>query len=117
MSDLNNPFDGVVDGVYGGNGIGDWDWALIGMGVLVVLVLIVIWRFSNFRKDRVCVSTNLGEYWPSGYYTFVPPLPGQKYLPRLSQFLPAGATSESVVAARYPWMVNDRTLSAVAAGN
>lgn len=87
-------------------------WGLIITVVLIVLVLIVIWRFSNFRENRICISTDLADYWPD-HLKGVPRLPGQDYLPALGDFLPA----ENMVTPKQPWLVNDNMLSAVASGN
>lgn len=100
-----NPIFGAAEG-----GI---PWGTIVIGLLIVLVLIVIWRFSSFRENRVCISTDLADYWPSDYIGGVPRLPGQDYLPALGDFIPV----ETVVAGRQPWMVNANLLSSVAAGN
>lgn len=116
-----NAMDGAAAGsvfaptgpVSGGADASSIPWGTIGMALIIILVIIVIWRFSNFRQDRVCISTDLSEYWPSGYISGVPRLPGQDYLPRLSGFLPA----ESVVAARDKWTVNSNLLSSVLMGN
>lgn len=79
-------YDGGYDSAVFGGGETSW-MGVIGWGLLLVIVLIVIWRFSEFRKDRVCVSTDLRDYWPTGYFG-LPALPGNDYLPALSQYLP-----------------------------
>lgn len=79
---------GAYDGaVYGGEGSG-WGLTTALWVVLIVLVLLVMWKVSDLRKDRLCISTDLREYWPTGQWG-LPALPGQDYLPAVSQYLPA----------------------------
>lgn len=79
---------GAYDGaVYGGDD-GGWGWTTALWAVLIILVLLVVWKVSDFRKDRLCISTDLREYWPTGQWG-LPALPGQDYLPAVSQYLPA----------------------------
>lgn len=114
-----DPFGGFDDGAVSGAGCGvsggaesGLPWGTIVIGLLIILVLLVIWRFSDLHQNRVCISTDLADYWPD-HISGVPRLPGQDYLPALSDFLPA----ENVVAARNPREVDDNLLSSVLVGN
>lgn len=77
-------YDG--DGFYGG-GFSD-GWLVSGiLIVLVILVLIVMWRMSNLRKNRLCISTDPKEYYPKDLFG-LPNIPGLSYIPSVADIIP-----------------------------
>lgn len=88
FSYIDGAYGGGYDGATYGGAEGAGMFGTILWGLLILIVLIIIWRSSDFRKDRVCVSTNMRDWWPAGVYG-MPALPGNDYLPSVSQYLPA----------------------------
>lgn len=79
--------EGGYDGAMYGGGESGWGMTALWV-ILAIIIILVIWRVSDFRKDRLCISTDLREYWPAGTFG-LPALPGNDYLPAVSQYLPA----------------------------
>lgn len=98
---------GSHDGAMYGGDDSKWGWATAIWVILIILVLLVVWKVSDLRKDRLCISTDLREYWPSGKWG-LPALPGQDYLPAVSQYLPA---RESLTAPELNRSRTDATFS------
>lgn len=99
-------FYGGYDGaLYGGAGESSsaLAWGLVWL-IVLALIGLVIWRMSDFRKDRLCISTDLRDYWPAE----APSLPGLSYLPALSQYLPR----ESLTTGTDQWRTDAYLMSA-----